>query len=134
MEVHHNNTNTTSILIFIRKLIFCSYIPYFTLYLIIYLVNIIERPSEFSELTSRFFDAITSLYGIYIVPIIIIALIVKYLYNKTDVRRIPKNSSLYESIVYPVIQYGPIKIINTSVNEQETEEGLIGHPDYLTEM
>jgi len=134
MEIQQNNSIESSNLILIRKIIFRTYIPYFTLYLIVYLINILERPSEFSELTSRFFDAITTLYGLVIWPIILLALTVNFLYNKTDVRRIPKDSSVYESIVYPVIQYGPIKIINTLLPEQDTEEATTEHHDYLIEM
>jgi hypothetical protein len=41
-----------------------------------------------------------------------------------DLSRIPENSSLYDAIMLPIVQYGPIKIILPVIDEEAVIERL----------
>ncbi|MHA2330035.1 MAG: hypothetical protein ACXACR_16075, partial [Candidatus Hodarchaeales archaeon] len=50
-------------------------------------------------------------------PVILLLALAVYLINFADISRIPKDTTLYEAIMSPTVQYGPIKVIFPSIDE-----------------
>ncbi len=60
--------------------------------------------------------------GAIISPILILIALFAYLTKGSALDRIPINTTLYESIVNPTIQYGPIRLILPVMGEDIVEE------------
>ncbi|MFX0207169.1 MAG: hypothetical protein ACFFDT_14360 [Candidatus Hodarchaeota archaeon] len=55
-------------------------------------------------------------------PLLLTIAGVSYFARMTSLSRIPSNSSVYDAITLPTIQYGPIKIIFPSEEEESLKE------------
>ncbi len=58
-------------------------------------------------------------------PVLIVIGAFAYVIQMSDISRIPPNSSLYDAITLPTVQYGPLKIIFPVIEEEIFEENGI---------
>ncbi|MFX1504754.1 MAG: hypothetical protein ACFFDC_01450 [Promethearchaeota archaeon] len=109
----------------IAKSMICIYllIPY-----ILFILRVFLRPYFLSEylrwMMSDWYYPVY-LYIVLIIywsPVLIIIGGVSYFAKMSNLSRIPLNSSIYDAITLPTIQYGPIKIIFPSEEEESPEE------------
>ena len=64
-----------------------------------------------------FFIGKPVLFGTLGVPVFFLISVFYYFIRLSDLSRIPHNTTLYEAITHPTIQYGPIKIILPELGE-----------------
>ncbi len=121
--------NTADALIPVIKFVKWTYIPYLIILFLHFLDTLVKNPTSLLEATKIFIYASGWGYLIILGPFILIVAGINYFMNQTNLANIPKDTTLYEAVTQPTIEYGPIKIIfskpnveTDNVEETETEE------------
>ncbi|UCG02086.1 MAG: hypothetical protein JSW11_21145 [Candidatus Heimdallarchaeota archaeon] len=108
----------------IKNIILLDLIVSFVLYLVLIAFDPAVWLNEFfSPLV--IFVVLTFLWG----PVLMVVGIFAYIIRMTNISRIPLNSSLYDVITLPTIQYGPLKIIFPVIEEETLEENEVSKKD-----
>lgn len=117
-QIEKKSVNQTSRRVFI---LFAGF-PYFLILILIYLTYITSVEKNFVSATIEFvigfqviFGALTGLFLISFAPF-------AYIMRMSNLSRIPRKTSIYESITHPTIQYGPLKLIMPVMEEEIVEE------------
>ncbi|MFX1282454.1 MAG: hypothetical protein ACFFB5_02320 [Promethearchaeota archaeon] len=101
------------------NLIKLSIILVSTFSICLYFLFVFYNPTEFLKITPGFiFIIICFLWG----PLLIVIGGSSYIARMSTLSRIPTSSSLYDAIVLPTIQYGPLKIILPVIDEANLVE------------
>ncbi|MFX0123421.1 MAG: hypothetical protein ACFFAE_07250 [Candidatus Hodarchaeota archaeon] len=101
-------------------------IPY-----VLFLLAVFQYPYHLFEylnwLTSDWVNyfSMNIFFLIYWSPVLVTIGGVSYIARMSDISRIPPNSSLYDAITLPTMQYGPLKIIFPEIKEETFEENEI---------
>ena len=92
-------------------IIICAGITYFAFRLIFY-INYIRYGEEGILIDTFQYILVGEITtGIIIGPILLLIASYAYLTKASALARIPRNTTLYESITQPTIQYGPLRLI-----------------------
>ena len=121
--------NTADALIPVIKFVKWTYIPYLSILFLHFLDSLVKNPTSLLEATKIFMDFSGWGYLIIFGPFILIVAGINYFISLANLDNIPKDTTLYESITRPTMEYGPIKIIfskpnveTDKVEETETEK------------
>jgi len=125
----NNRLNTADAIIPVIKFVKWTYIPYLIILFLHFLDSLVKNPTNLLEATKIFMDFSGWGYLIIFGPFILIVTGINYFISQANLDNIPKDTTLYESITQPTMEYGPIKIIfskpseeTDKVEETETEE------------
>lgn len=121
--------NTADAIIPVIKFVKWTYIPYLIILFLHFLDSLVKNPTNLLEATRIFMDFSGWGYLIIFGPFILIVTGINYFISQANLDNIPKDTTLYESITQPTMEYGPIKIIfskpseeTDNMEETETEE------------
>ncbi|UCG02085.1 MAG: hypothetical protein JSW11_21140 [Candidatus Heimdallarchaeota archaeon] len=101
---------------------------YLILPYILFFFTVLQSPYRlfeyFNWLSSHWFNpmSLNIFFFLYWSPVLVTIAGVSYIARMSNISRIPSNSSLYDVITLPTIQYGPLKIILPVIEEETLEE------------
>ena len=106
-----------------RVFILFAGFPYFIILILIYLSYITSVEKNFVAATIEFvFIGIPVVFGTLTGLLLISFASFAYIMRMSNLSRIPRKTSIYESITHPTIQYGPLKLIMPVMEEEIVEE------------
>ena len=113
------NVNQTSRRVFI---LFAGF-PYILIMILVYISWISNTEKSFLVATNEFvLIGIPVIFGTLTGMVLISIASFAYITRMSNLSRIPRKSSIYESITHPTIHYGPLKLIMPLMEEEIVEE------------
>ncbi|MHA2239163.1 MAG: hypothetical protein ACXAB2_12450 [Candidatus Hodarchaeales archaeon] len=109
----------------IFRIIKWTYLPYLAVQLLIFLDTVRQYPEDLLFALKTFVNYSGLGYLMLFGPFILILVIISYFFDQTNIDKIPKNTTLYETITKQNINYGPIKIIIPSFKSENSETETI---------
>jgi len=102
----------------VKVIVFVTAILYGSVMIISYVLYISNTKNDLIQSTIEYyFIGKPVLFGTLGVPVFFLISVFYYSIRLSDLSRIPHNTTLYEAITHPTIQYGPIKIILPELGE-----------------
>lgn len=102
----------------VKVIVFVTAILYGSVMIISYVLYISNTKNDLIQSTIEYyFIGKPVLFGTLGVPVFFLISVFYYFIRLSDLSRIPHNTTLYEAITHPIIQYGPIKIILPELGE-----------------
>ena len=123
--------NENLLRIHIRILAKISLIFYLIFPHILFFFTVLLHPyllfDHITWLTSYWYNpmSINIVLFLYWSPFLLVIGGVSYIARMSNISRIPSNTSLYEAITLPTIQYGPLKIILPVIEEEILDENEV---------
>lgn len=105
-----------------------TFVLYLSFPYILFFLSVLQHPYLLFEylkwLTSNWLNpvGINVVIFFYWSPVLFTIAGMSYIARMSNISRIPSNSSLYDAIMLPTIQYGPLKIILPVLEEEIFEE------------
>ena len=103
-------------------IIFCASFTYFAVKFLHYIDYIRFGKEGILIDTFQYILVGNLVTGVIISPILLLIASFAYLTKVSALARIPQNTTLYESIMHPTIQYGPLRLIMPMIEEEIVEE------------
>lgn len=107
----------------VKVIVFVTTIFYGSVMIISYVLYISNTKNDLIQSTIEYyFIGKLVLFGTLGVPVFFLISVFYYFIRCSDLSRIPHNTTLYEAITHPTIQYGPIKIILPELDQVPSPE------------
>ncbi len=105
-----------------RVFILFTGFPYVLIMILLYVPYISNVEKNFVDATIEFVLGFQVIFGTLIGIFLLLFSAFAYVMHNSDLSRIPRKTSIYESITHPTIQYGPLKLIMPVMEEEIVEE------------
>lgn len=120
-----SNSSISEEIIPIVRIIKWTFLPYFAFQFLIFLDTVRKYPGDLLLAIKDFLQFSGYGYLLLFGPFIFVLFIMSYFLDKTNLDNIPKNTTLYESIIRKNINYGPIKIIVPKLDSKDPNSNPI---------